>query len=216
MTKILAVYESPTLQKVFEVAFARYDVSILYTTSFHEARKELAVEKVSLILADTQISDPRQIADLSAFLKQHEGIPQILLSGSFANGPSAIQTEKSYWLKRPFDVPTLITVTEQALGRKLNPLPGPVTPGFVPGINATAAEGGVPVANGSPAKAGVLGGSASATSDVRPFLDQHLASLVEKAVYHYCEQHFAGLAREAITAEIRRLLDDKTRHLVDI
>ena len=38
---------------------------------------------------------------------------------------------------------------------------------------------------------------------------------VRQAVEDYCERHFKSLAREVITAELRRLADEKARHLVD-
>ena len=39
---------------------------------------------------------------------------------------------------------------------------------------------------------------------------------VRQAVEDYCERHFRSLAIEVITAELRRLADEKARHLVDI
>ena len=43
----------------------------------------------------------------------------------------------------------------------------------------------------------------------------HMPSWVRQAVEDYCERHFKSLAREVITAELRRLADEKARHLVD-
>lgn len=42
-----------------------------------------------------------------------------------------------------------------------------------------------------------------------------LPALVKKAVEDYCERHFKSLAKEVIAAELRRLADEKARHLVD-
>ncbi len=44
---------------------------------------------------------------------------------------------------------------------------------------------------------------------------QELAILVRQAVEDYCSRHFSALAREIITAEIRRLTEERSRHLVD-
>ena len=44
---------------------------------------------------------------------------------------------------------------------------------------------------------------------------QHLPVWVRQAVEDYCERHFKTIAREVITAELRRLADEKARHLVD-
>lgn len=42
-----------------------------------------------------------------------------------------------------------------------------------------------------------------------------LPALVSLAVKEYCDKHFAALAREVIMGELRRLADEKARHLVD-
>ena len=42
-----------------------------------------------------------------------------------------------------------------------------------------------------------------------------LPGLVSLAVHEYCEKHFANLAREVIVNELRRLTEEKARHLVD-
>ena len=46
-------------------------------------------------------------------------------------------------------------------------------------------------------------------------LTRDLPELVRKIVEDYCERHFRSLAREFIASELRRLADEKARHLVD-
>lgn len=46
-------------------------------------------------------------------------------------------------------------------------------------------------------------------------LDGQLPAWVRQAVEDYCERHFKSLAREVIASELRRLADEKARHLVD-
>ncbi|MCX6110549.1 MAG: response regulator, partial [Proteobacteria bacterium] len=58
--------------------------------------------------------------------------------------------------------------------------------------------------------AGSGGGSVDSS-----LLASELPPLVRQAVEDYCERHFKSLAREIIAAELRRLADDKARHLVD-
>ena len=48
-----------------------------------------------------------------------------------------------------------------------------------------------------------------------PLLEEQLPELVREAVLAYCERHFKSLAREIIATELRRLADEKARHLVD-
>jgi hypothetical protein len=42
-----------------------------------------------------------------------------------------------------------------------------------------------------------------------------LPVLVDRAVERYCAEHFRGIAREVLTAELRRLAEEKARYLVD-
>ncbi len=50
---------------------------------------------------------------------------------------------------------------------------------------------------------------------VEEAVDDQLPPLVRKAIEDYCERHFKTLAREVITNELRRLAEEKARHLVD-
>jgi CheY-like chemotaxis protein len=50
---------------------------------------------------------------------------------------------------------------------------------------------------------------------LEPLIKDELAALVKQAVEEYCQNHFNSLVKEVITAEIRRLADERTRHLVD-
>ena len=52
-------------------------------------------------------------------------------------------------------------------------------------------------------------------AEVLARLESVLPSLVRDAVESYCERHFKSLAREVIATELRRLADEKARHLVD-
>lgn len=44
---------------------------------------------------------------------------------------------------------------------------------------------------------------------------EELTAMVRKAVEEYCSKHFAGLAREVIAAELRRLAEDRSRHFIE-
>lgn len=50
---------------------------------------------------------------------------------------------------------------------------------------------------------------------VEDFLRKELPALVDRAVERYCNEHFKGIAREVLTAELRRLAEEKARYLVD-
>jgi CheY-like chemotaxis protein len=50
---------------------------------------------------------------------------------------------------------------------------------------------------------------------MRLMMLDHLPGLVRDAVLEYCRKHFDDVAREIIGQELRRLSDERTRHLVD-
>jgi hypothetical protein len=50
---------------------------------------------------------------------------------------------------------------------------------------------------------------------VEAFVRDELPALVDRAVERYCVEHFKGVAREVLTAELRRLAEEKARYLVD-
>jgi CheY-like chemotaxis protein len=56
---------------------------------------------------------------------------------------------------------------------------------------------------------------ASLSEQLLPLLEEMLPALVRQAVEDYCNRHFKTLAREIIAGELRRLADEKARHLVD-
>ncbi|MGE0172325.1 MAG: response regulator [Oligoflexales bacterium] len=50
---------------------------------------------------------------------------------------------------------------------------------------------------------------------LEPLIRDELALMVRKTVEEYCQANFHTLAKEVIMAELRRLAEEKTRHLVD-
>jgi CheY-like chemotaxis protein len=56
---------------------------------------------------------------------------------------------------------------------------------------------------------------AGLSAAVESFVREELPTLVDRAVERYCVEHFKGVAREVLTAELRRLAEEKARYLVD-
>ena len=88
----------------------------------------------------------------------------------------------------------------QARATASNPMAG------IPSM-ATPHLGHPEMSSGSP----IAGVSAAMESLVR----DELPILVDRAVERYCAEHFRGIAREVLTAELRRLAEEKARYLVD-
>lgn len=95
--------------------------------------------------------------------------------------------------------------------RGINPLP-PIPAAHAPregmGLNPSAPSGG-----DSPSGPNL--DRVSALKNVSNAIDEDLPVLVRQAVEDYCERNFKSLAREIIATELRRLADEKARHLVD-
>lgn len=53
-------------------------------------------------------------------------------------------------------------------------------------------------------------------NELEKIVKKELEGVVKKAVFAYCEEKFSVLAKEVISAEIRRLLEEKTRLLIDV
>jgi len=56
---------------------------------------------------------------------------------------------------------------------------------------------------------------ADVAETIENIVNERLALLVREAVEDYCDRHFNSLAKEVIGSELRRLADEKARHLVD-
>ena len=102
---------------------------------------------------------------------------------------------------------------------KMVPPPPPASPGAGPSAPSPNAPVPDPVMAAKPSSAKP---SPAAPSPVSPASsapvpgNEEMARQIRQAVEAYCEKHFRSLAIEVISAELRRLAEEKARHLVDI
>lgn len=93
--------------------------------------------------------------------------------------------------------------------------PPPPPPRAAAQAAPTAVIPPLPVEN-PPAKAEfAFAGEGTTSATVSQITLAQLPAWVRQAVEDYCERHFKSLAREVLTSELRRLADEKARHLVD-
>ncbi len=88
-----------------------------------------------------------------------------------------------------------------------NLVPPPPTPTPIPAAPIPVAPSASPIPPIPPLP--------PAQSQPQPQPADDMAKQVRQAVEAYCDRHFRSLAIEVITAELRRLADEKARHLVD-
>ena len=86
--------------------------------------------------------------------------------------------------------------------------PNPVPPPTVEGVGGGGRRPADLAQDGLPTREALA-------EALQPMLDERLPVLVREAVEAYCHRHFKSLAREMIAQELRRLADEKARHLVD-
>lgn len=149
--------------------------------------------------------------------------------GLSANKSEAALTDQAR-KGRPAFAPPPIASSEIELDMDpLPPLPKAKTPGLAersdrrapraPGPHELAVDS--PMHDSEPkygSRSPNLSADIPATFDIKalvPWIEGQLPALVHQMVESYCERHFKGLARELILAELRRLADERARHLVD-
>ncbi len=88
--------------------------------------------------------------------------------------------------------------------------PAPAVKGTAPKIKPPEVSADEPTIPPIPANVSV-----DTEGSIAQIVAQSLPNLVQEAVEDYCNRHFKSLAKEVITSELRRLADEKARHLVD-
>lgn len=121
-----------------------------------------------------------------------------------ASGPPPTPEVEPARKGRPaFEAPSLDAVA----GRSALPTT-PQSPGMQPAASSVARAGQpqVPVMPNT---------NAGLSAAVEAFVRDELPALVDRAVERYCVENFKSVAREVLTAELRRLAEEKARYLVD-
>lgn len=151
------------------------------------------------------INDPAMIS---------QSMPQPIPDASPYGGISSFDLGESF---PPSTVPPQPQIEPDRKGRPafdLNSQELPVTPS----VSAPLREQASKIADRPPPSADQPGNSSRVSgmsAAVEAFVLNELPPLVDRAVERYCIEHFKHVAREALTAELRRLAEEKARFLVD-
>ncbi|MBM4253865.1 MAG: response regulator [Deltaproteobacteria bacterium] len=96
------------------------------------------------------------------------------------------------------------------------PVPPPPPPPRTSAQVASALATPLPLAENLPPRSEfAFAGEGTASATASQITMAQMPTWVRQAVEDYCERHFKSLAREVLTSELRRLADEKARHLVD-
>ncbi len=133
---VLVADDSPTIQRVVQLAFAEEaDIDVVAVSSGSEAIEQIAARRPDLVLADTSMAD-RTGYDVAESIKDEpvdDRIPVVLLTGAFepVDETRAREAGCKTVLVKPFEPATLVSTVRELLGpvargASSDPLPTPV------------------------------------------------------------------------------------------
>ncbi len=228
--QILLADDSSPIQKVVKIALSSLQCDFAYASNFLEAQKELEKKTAKVFIVDAGLAGATSVADISK-LCEIAAIPTVVLLGSYEkySEQDLLTAGLHNILKKPFDGTQLLEMVQKLIELEI-PTPIMTVPPSFPSIPRLIK---IPFGNDEQK-------SAQATPEPEPAKmfkppafkpeipqmparseidhDQVFAKLqreMQTLVKDYCEKNFKAIAREILTAELRRLAEEKARHLVD-
>lgn len=177
---------------------------------------------------ENMVAAPSVLPSASRSQASMPGIPSFLLEDEPLS-PQAASVESKLDLAKKglpaFEAPKAPPLPPTPSG--ISPFKQPVSPEPVFALSAdpvprvpslpkqnVPASGAVKAMSGTDGSSGVMT-IAGISAAVEEFVRKELPALVDRAVERYCNENFKGAAREVLTAELRRLAEEKARYLVD-
>ena len=193
MTTILIADDSVAVQRAVQVSFANTVVDVNSADNFQNAVGKTGT--VELVIVDVDIAGLPSLGDLHK-LTRNGAIPILLMISSYSKiNRSALQDLGfENFLAKPFDHKTLQQVVASLLQIELKE--EVTTPPPFP-AEIDAAEDNNQHDDSSPP---LVSG-----------MEENLALLVKKAVFEYCQNNFADIARETVLNELRKLQEEKIK-----
>ena len=189
MTTILIADDSVAVQRAVQVSFASTDLDVVSADNFQSAIAK--TETVDLVIVDVDIAGLPALGDLGK-LTRNGAVPILLMISSYSKikRPALQELGFSNFLAKPFDHRALQQVVASLLQIELK--------------EEIASSPPFPAAD-DPIEDNDL------NSDSPPIsgLEENLALLVKKAVFEYCQNNFADIARETVLNELRKLQEEK-------
>ena len=220
--KFIVIDDSSTIHKVIKLAFPSGSVEVISAESYIEAKEVLANNVGDLIFVDVgMLQDKNFYVDLKHIVGS---TPIVVLVGTYDDVQDENLSAAGYrhFLNKPFDGGTLLETVKSAypdfsLENKKSPNTG-----------ANAIDLGLNLSNiqedlsSSISSAFTLNSNSEKTPTrdmvendglITPILEEKMESIVKKAVFEYCDLHFAQVARNIIQGELDNLLSEKERLL---
>ncbi len=130
---VLVADDSPTIQRVVQLAFAEEaDIDVVAVSSGSEAIEQIAARRPDLVLADTSMAGQTGY-DVAESIKDQpvdDRIPVVLLTGAFepVDETRAREAGCKTVLVKPFEPATLVSTVRELLGPSSEPLEPPPAP----------------------------------------------------------------------------------------
>lgn len=189
---VILVDESTTICKVMEIALSAYEVVIDHIGSAAELSQNDNSKPPHVLIVDVRVLPEQLSASHPLAQLAHKTQTILLANAREADAYTAIASQLGATIiNKPFSPELMVATCQSAYGGPL-PLKGRRRP--TADTNATTD--------------GLTGARYAATPAPLP---DNMPELIEKAVWRYCEKHFASIARQTIKGEIERLLDQKER-----
>lgn len=242
---LLIADESVTIQKVIRLALAEMDVNIHCVGHLRDALAVMPTLRPQAVILSAVLPGAQSLDDFKILVSREQWIPTLVLHGTYDRvDPQAWrQAGFQYLLQKPFDSKELLQAL-QGLGLRLGSQghgtpetqPTPVIPrrmqislGEETGINLgswESMESGLKVTSSQDAEMGSVsplrGGGTVQDRNLRTEVmsmgsetDLQMHGVMENLVRQYCNEHLPRIVRDIVEKELRRLADERTRHLVD-
>ena len=202
MPQVLTADDSAAIQRVVQVSLTPYAIDVISADNFSAACEKIATQQIDLVIADAELTGIESLPDLQRLTAEGK-IPLILLLSSYSKIDESTLTELGFQqiLHKPFESKELLQLVAFNLqldieARSTDWQPFPATP---PADETTASL---------PQRA------AASAVNKDDSIDHNFATLVRKAVFEYCQNHFPSIARELVLEEIRRLQNEKSNSVV--
>jgi CheY-like chemotaxis protein len=239
--RFLVADDSSPIQKVIKIAFSRYPVEIFVASSLSEVLRDGSKIRPDLLIIDASLPGIASVVDINRVLDQLGKPPTIALLGSFESIAvnDLLTLERSQILRKPFDTAQLVSLASGFVPTLLNQnavfdLGPPSTPlASEPekkGLPAFTLEEVAPQVPPPPVKVETKIEIPPAPRPIAPPVvetietiesieemvsNQDIKKMVREAVDEFCRANLKNILREVISAELKKLADEKSRHLVD-
>ncbi len=221
-SKVLIADDSTTIQKFVRMTLSKLDLDLFAVASLVEAKAVVQQDRPNVLIVDSCLPGVVGADQIKELRREAGNVPTIVLVGSFEGASTDELAAKGLdnIVRKPFEPPVLTNLLFALLEGAETVASVPTSLSQRPANTSIKSLepdfSGIPL----PGPLAEPAGESDADLIVKSQLESMLATkegakIFRKSIEDYCDRHFAALAREVIQQEVRRLIDDRSRHSVD-